>query len=199
MKKSHLKELIKASKKHPVKEADSPDMGLLSNLETKLKTHDWYYMMSDDQRKYTRGIDQQREIRDILLKLDNSKEAKELYNKYAPTHEDGPDMKVSEEVSEDYDALEESSMMNKPSADIEEDGYEDGEKAVEMFRFKELQNRPDLLSYTRGFIQGIRDNGSYFVSETNYKKGMNEKDMGESNKKIHEQVKKALLKKLLKK
>jgi hypothetical protein len=54
---------------------------------------------------------------------------------------------------------------NRGLADIEEDGYNDGERAIEDFGFKNFNNKPDLEAYTNGFIQGIRDNGSYFVNE----------------------------------
>jgi|GEM_PF-2473927 len=66
----------------------------------------------------------------------------------------------------DINTVNEGSMMNRGLDDIEEEGYEDGEEAIETFKFKHFQNQPDLTAYTKGFIQGIRDNGIYFVNES---------------------------------
>ena len=97
---SKLKELIKASRSKVLKETDSSSKDLLSTLKSKLEEHDWYYMMSDDNRKYLLGLDEQKELRALLTALGNSTEAKELYNKYAPFRKEGPDMRVTEDVNE---------------------------------------------------------------------------------------------------
>ena len=52
MNKQKLKELVKSSL---MKEDNNDSSALLSDLEQKLKAHDWYYMMSDDSRAYSKG------------------------------------------------------------------------------------------------------------------------------------------------
>jgi hypothetical protein len=72
---------------------------MLSDLKTKLKSHDWFYMMSDDNRAYTKGSAQQSEIRKIIKDLESmgkGQEAKDLYNKYAPYTPGGSDMRMKE-------------------------------------------------------------------------------------------------------
>ena len=54
-----------------------------SNLESLLKKHDWWYMMSDDSRAYKAGEESDKAI-EAIMKSDNSPENVELYNKYAP-------------------------------------------------------------------------------------------------------------------
>ena len=78
----------------------------LDQLEAKLKAHDWYYMMSDDHRAYTNGRHEQSEIRSIMNDLEGlgyGKDAKELYNQYAPFSEGGPDFRMKEAKGKDMD------------------------------------------------------------------------------------------------
>jgi hypothetical protein len=56
----------------------------LEALENKCRTHDWYYNYSDDNRVWSRGFDNYREINAILEKLGHSREAIEIHNTYAP-------------------------------------------------------------------------------------------------------------------
>lgn len=61
---------------------------MLDALEDQLKNHDWFYMMSDDHRAYTKGSVQQSKIRGIMKNLEDigyGDEAKSLYNQYAPS------------------------------------------------------------------------------------------------------------------
>jgi len=72
---------------------------MLDALETALENHDWFYYMSDDNRSYSKGSAQQSEIRKIVKDLENmgyGKEAKDLYNQYAPYKEGGPDLRMKE-------------------------------------------------------------------------------------------------------
>ena len=73
---------------------------LMQDLEGELKRHDWFYYMADDNRSYTKGEDQQREIKRLLKMLNNSPEAIALYNKYAPV-QDGIDLRIKEEKIEE--------------------------------------------------------------------------------------------------
>ena len=78
----------------------------LDMLKDKLKAHDWYYYMSDDNRAYTRGSAQQSEIRSIIKDLEGmgyGKEAKELYNEFAPYSPGGPDLRMKEAKGKDLD------------------------------------------------------------------------------------------------
>ena len=64
---------------------DEPEGDLMQQLEQALKSHDWYYMMSDDHRWYTRGSEQARNIHNLIVKLKDAgkgDEAEALYKSY---------------------------------------------------------------------------------------------------------------------
>jgi hypothetical protein len=72
---------------------------MLDALEELLKKHDWYYMMSDDNRAYTQGSAQQYEIRKIMKQLEGigyDDDAKALFNKYSPDGQGGISLKMKE-------------------------------------------------------------------------------------------------------
>jgi len=57
----------------------------LNQLEQMLRTHDWYYMMSEDPRYYRRGSEQRTAINQKMEELTKSgleDEANQLYAKY---------------------------------------------------------------------------------------------------------------------
>ena len=61
---------------------------MLDTLESQLKNHDWFHMMSDDHSAYTRGSVQQSKIRGLMKNLEDmgyGDDAKSLYNQYAPS------------------------------------------------------------------------------------------------------------------
>ena len=80
MNKQKLKELVRKSL---MNEADIETMAdriggeeelslasnLLDDFESKLKSHDWYYMMSDDNRAYTKGSAEESELKKIAKQL----------------------------------------------------------------------------------------------------------------------------------
>ncbi len=74
MKKSELKQLIRE---------EISSMVNLENFEKLLRSHDWYYMMSDDHSVYKRGEDNWEKIRDVAIQLKDTPGAKELWDKYA--------------------------------------------------------------------------------------------------------------------
>ena len=85
---------------------------MLDALEELLKKHDWYYMMSDDNRAYTQGSAQQYEIRKIMKQLEDIgyiKDAKALFNKYAPDGPGGISLKLKEVVIASEMTTQESS------------------------------------------------------------------------------------------
>jgi hypothetical protein len=115
MNKEKLRELVKSSLMSPVKEMDvevgadryeeedklATAAQALDQLESRLKSHDWWYMMSDDNRAYQRGSYQQDEIRSIMKDLEGlgyGKDAKSLYNQYAPDR-----LKMDEAKGKDID------------------------------------------------------------------------------------------------
>jgi hypothetical protein len=74
---------------------------MLDALESLLKKHDWWYMMSDDNRAYTSGSAQQYEIRKIMKELEGigyGEDAKTLFNQYAPDGPGGSTQKMKEGV-----------------------------------------------------------------------------------------------------
>ena len=57
----------------------------LQQLEQMLRTHDWYYMMSEDSRYYRRGADESQAINaqmKVCVENGNKEEAEQLYAKY---------------------------------------------------------------------------------------------------------------------
>jgi hypothetical protein len=77
---------------------------MLDALEELLKKHDWYYMMSDDNRAYTEGSAQQYEIRKIMKQLEDIEygdDAKALFNKYSPDGQGGISLKMKEGMDVD--------------------------------------------------------------------------------------------------
>jgi len=99
MENNKLKEMVKNALTKPLKEQDvevradriggemelSKMMNLLDEFESALESHDWYYMMSDDNRAYKKGSTELAELKGIAKQLSSSGykgEAEELYNKY---------------------------------------------------------------------------------------------------------------------
>jgi len=133
MNKEKLKELVKSSL---MKEEDSSN--LLDTLESLLKTHDWWYMMSDDNRAYSNGSAQQSQIRKIMKDLEaagQGDEAKALYNQYAPNGPDNSTLKIKETKKEFPDLtgdgkVTKADILKGRGVDLDEDidlGHEDNE------------------------------------------------------------------------
>jgi hypothetical protein len=66
------------------KHIDSLTENSLSDLEKKLKSHDWWYAYSDDNRKYKSGETNWFEITKMIKGMKGNKEAEKLWNKYSP-------------------------------------------------------------------------------------------------------------------
>jgi len=92
-----------------MQEAEGGQDDLMAQLEQALKSHDWYYMMSDDHRWYKRGSEQAQNIHNLITKLKEAgkgNEAEALYKSYheknrvheATTNE----YKVGDKVSKKY-------------------------------------------------------------------------------------------------
>jgi hypothetical protein len=68
-----------------MQEAEGDQDDLMAQLEQALKSHDWYYMMSDDHRWYKRGSEQAQNIHNLITKLKEAgqgEEAEALYKSY---------------------------------------------------------------------------------------------------------------------
>jgi hypothetical protein len=135
MNKQKLKELVKSSL---MKEDNNESSALFNDLEQKLKSHDWYYYMSDDNRAYSKGSAQQSEIRKIIKDLESmgqGQEAKDLYNKYAPYREGGPDLRMKEDKKSFPDLtgdgkVTKADILKGRGIDLDEDidlGHQDNE------------------------------------------------------------------------
>ena len=96
MNKQKLKELVRKSL---MNEADIETMAdkiggeeelslasnLLDDFESKLKSHDWYYMMSDDNRAYSNGSAEESELKKIARQLSDmgyGGDAAKIFNQY---------------------------------------------------------------------------------------------------------------------
>ena len=121
MEKQKLKELVRASlmgktitefqdievgaDRYEGEQSLSQASSLLDTLESKLKSHDWWYMMSDDSRAYDKGSQQNREIKSLIKDLEKigyGEDAKKLYNEaepYTDNNIDG-DHKLKEDAYE---------------------------------------------------------------------------------------------------
>ena len=101
MHKDKVKEMVKSALMKPLKEEDievgadkyeaeksaQTAINMLDDLEQKLKSHDWEYLMSDSSRTYNNGESEKREILKLMKSLVNlgyGDDAKNLYNKYKP-------------------------------------------------------------------------------------------------------------------
>jgi hypothetical protein len=135
MNKEKIKELVKSSL---MKEDNNEISALMSDLESKLKSHDWWYMMSDDNRAYSRGSAQLTDIRQVMKTLSDlgkGEEAKSLFNQYAPNGPGGSTLKVKEAKKEFPDLtgdgkVTKADILKGRGVDIDEDldlGHEDNE------------------------------------------------------------------------
>lgn len=66
-----------------MKSMDQGNSTAEKELEDALKSHDWYYMMSDDPRAYNAGSDEKSKISSLMSKLPRQ-QAVDLYNSYCP-------------------------------------------------------------------------------------------------------------------
>ena len=64
---------------------------LLEKLETLLKGHDWYYMMSDDKYWYDRGRQEAKAIQDCMEECINNDlgvMARDIYHNHNPSYKE---------------------------------------------------------------------------------------------------------------
>jgi hypothetical protein len=92
----------------------------LGQLQALLDAHDWYYMMSDDPRKYDQGVAEEKQIMNLVSQL--GQEGKDLYNQYLLKH--FPKRTPLQEAKEKKDPAEKkkaekTNYGNKDIADID--------------------------------------------------------------------------------
>lgn len=64
---------------------------LLEKLETLVKSHDWYYMRSDDHYWYKRGREEAKAIQEVMQECINNDlgvMANNIYHKYNPSYKE---------------------------------------------------------------------------------------------------------------
>lgn len=161
--KEKIKEIIKSSLSKKINESDieveadkiegtnnlKNASNTLDELERLLNKHDWYYMMSDSNQVYDKGIAERRHINSLISSLKNTEyeqDAKDLFNSKEPyTEQFGSDNKLKEnnnnmsqttieDIIEDYGFSEETT-----DALIEYVKKGDFEEARELF----IQYLPD--------------------------------------------------------
>jgi hypothetical protein len=110
---------------------------MLSALESKLKSHNWFHYQTDG-RVYDEGMAQKKEIQDIVKNLRDmgyGDDAKELYNKYAPYEEGGVNLRMKEAKKSFPDLtgdgkVTKADILKARGVDLDEDldlGHEDNE------------------------------------------------------------------------
>jgi hypothetical protein len=107
MKQQDIKELVRKS----LMKEESND--LLSQLESALKSHDWYYMMSDDNRVWREGNQEAKNIKDLVSKT--GEEGVALFKKYKEEN-----FKLEEETidSKKYISEREENPEDKITMDV---------------------------------------------------------------------------------
>ena len=83
------------------KKNESINENSLSDFEKRLKSHDWWYAYSDDNRKYTSGQINWFEIIKMIKGMKGNKEAEKLWNKYVPKDFNYSFKSLSEQTNED--------------------------------------------------------------------------------------------------
>jgi len=110
------------AEKHTEEQNLAMASNLMDDLEQRLKTHDWFYMMSDDNRKYTNGSAQQSEIRKLVKGLEAmgyGEDAKTLYNQYAPYTPGGSDLRMKEAEEETHKMDEEEKHEDSSISEVD--------------------------------------------------------------------------------
>ena len=157
---------------------------ILATLEDKLKNHDFTYGNADGKR-YTKGVDERKEINDLIKALGKSDEAIALYNRYAAknnVNNNGSDYTIKK------DSIKEVTVEEKrpdyPDVDKDGDTEESMEKAL-----KDRETSTVTNEATAEDAEGTNFDYDYADIGQFYKEGLNKpfdltedelKDLGES-------------------
>jgi hypothetical protein len=140
MKKSELIKLIKEEISLFQLENIEMDYSPLEPLEQMLKSHDFYYSMSDDSRVYDRGLNQLNAIKKEMKRLSDegmTEEVMTLYQKYAPEgwivniNEEEAEEEIEDEVEGE---VEDNIKLNSSDDDVINDIQNNLENALEAAR-----------------------------------------------------------------
>lgn len=144
---------------------------MLDALEELLKKHDWWYMMSDDNRAYTEGSAKEYQIRKIMKELEAigyGEDAKALFNKYAPDGPGGTSLKMKEGKKEDMDKdgdIDSKDYLLKRDAAIKKAKGEMKEaEKPSMFVYGGNIN-PELVKKVEQFVKGVAKYYDYSVDD----------------------------------
>ena len=156
---------------------------ILATLEDKLKNHDFTYGNADGKR-YTKGVDERKEINDLIKALGKSDEAIALYNRYAAknnVNNNGSDYTIKK------DSIKEVTVEEKrpdyPDVDKDGDTEESMQKAL---KDKESVAEGKLLKEDAegtNFDYDYADIGQFYLEGLNKPFDLTEdelKDLGES-------------------
>jgi hypothetical protein len=200
MNKEKIKELVKSSL---MKEDNNEVSALMSDLESKLKSHDWWYMMSDDNRAYSRGSAQLADIRQVMKNLSDlgkGEEAKALFNQYAPNGPGGSTLKVKEAKKEFPDLtgdgkVTKADILKGRGVDIEEETRSVGPmikskefKVGDKVKYKGMNHEITRIVDDRIYIKNLKYSGrpDTWVKDIDLKKSVKEDlDLGHEDNEPH--------------
>ena len=157
---------------------------ILATLEDKLKNHDFTYGNADGKR-YTKGVDERKEINDLIKALGKSDEAIALYNRYAAknnVNNNGSDYTIKK------DSIKEVTVEEKrpdyPDVDKDGDTEESMEKALKDRETSTVTNEATAEDAEgTNFDYDYADIGQFYLEGLNKPFDLTEdelKDLGES-------------------
>jgi len=157
---------------------------ILATLEDKLKKHDFTYGNADGKR-YTKGVDERKEINDLIKALGKSDEAIALYNRYAAknnVNNNGSDYTIKK------DSIKEVTVEEKrpdyPDVDKDGDTEESMEKALKDRETSTVTNEATAEDAEgTNFDYDYADIGQFYLEGLNKPFDLTEdelKDLGES-------------------
>jgi len=118
-------------------------------LLLKLKTHDWYYQMSDDPRVWEAGQAENDEIRSLMNQLPRERAA-ELYRMYAPWEKNKSNMK-QENKKDKYSKLREylKKALKKEATRFNVKGKSEYVKDQDAAGFEQQLKKAGISGYTK--------------------------------------------------
>jgi len=188
---------------------------MLDDLQDKLKNHDWFYMMSDDNRYYVKGSGERRDINDLIAKLETmgyGKEAKAMYNAEEPYSKAfGNDAKLKEttEFSKEFDnnpalkggqkklpdALQKAIIKKEKGTNLDEETHSVGPmikskgfKVGDKVKYKGMNHEITRIVDDRIYIKNLKYGGrpDTWVKDIDLKKSMLEDmDLGHEDDEPH--------------
>jgi hypothetical protein len=138
---------------------------LLDTLESLLQKHDWYYEMSDDDRVYRQGTNEERDIKKRMSELSSmgyGKDAKALFNQYNPynkTNESFPDLTGDGKVTK-------ADILKGRGVELNEDWGGSDQYAMNQSIHKDLGSPTSFPSpFSSKFESVVEDAVDYYWNE----------------------------------